>query len=229
MPLFRDLAADELADVKALFVTQTFVKLQNIVSEGEPGGALYIVLEGVVAVLRESVNANETIVTTLESGDYFGEMSLLDPKQPRAATVRALGDVRVAVLRHEGLIDLQRSHPVLAGRLLQNLSSRIRQAHQIAKTRTDQEAASRLALILVTMVGRRDDPAKNAAGSRLRLTSAELAAMTGQPRELVKRTLKQFSAAGLIQVYPKEIGVLNCERLGSFVGNQTAGEISLSA
>ena len=67
---------------------------ESIVRQDQAGHSMFIVTSGRVEVVLEPQN---TRVAIIESGGYFGEMSLLTG-EPRTATVRALGDVRVLEL-----------------------------------------------------------------------------------------------------------------------------------
>tara|TARA_R110002049_G_scaffold72490_2_gene187079 strand:+ start:77573 stop:78034 length:462 start_codon:yes stop_codon:yes gene_type:complete len=58
--------------------------------EGEPGGALFVLREGAVEVLREW-NGQTVTLGRLGQGDCFGEMALVDFR-PRSASVRAVKD-----------------------------------------------------------------------------------------------------------------------------------------
>ena len=53
---------------------QKFTKFETLLKEGDPGGALYIVLEGVVRV-RKMISGREDVLATLGAGEMFGEMS----------------------------------------------------------------------------------------------------------------------------------------------------------
>ena len=61
-----------------------------IVKQGDPADGLYLILEGEVRV-RLLSGGKETIVATLEAGDFFGELSLFD-QGPRSADVIANTD-----------------------------------------------------------------------------------------------------------------------------------------
>ena len=58
-----------------------------VVTKGSPGDAMYLVLDGELRV-RLIVSGKETLLATLSSGDFFGEMALLD-QGPRSADVVA--------------------------------------------------------------------------------------------------------------------------------------------
>lgn len=59
----------------------------EIVRQGEPGDAMYLILQGEVRV-RLMIGGKESILTTLASGEFFGEISLYD-QGPRSADVVA--------------------------------------------------------------------------------------------------------------------------------------------
>lgn len=91
--------------------------------EGEPGDAMYIVLEGRMMISKLIPGAGEEALAFLERGDYFGEMALID-NQPRSATAKAHdgGAVVLAMPREvvEGLLDMKK---VSSLRLLKILCS----------------------------------------------------------------------------------------------------------
>jgi NADH dehydrogenase len=69
-----------------------------IFHQGEPGINFYIIEKGEVEVLRSDGEEKSTeVLAVLGSGDFFGEMALVD-NQPRNATIRARTPVEVVVM-----------------------------------------------------------------------------------------------------------------------------------
>ena len=79
----REKLIDNLQEVR-------FSRGAEILKQGDPGETFYIVKTGTVKVtqLQKGASRAETIKEALSSGDYFGEMALLE-SQPRMATVTA--------------------------------------------------------------------------------------------------------------------------------------------
>lgn len=65
---------------------------ENITTQGEAGDYFYIVKDGKVVCFKDDKE-----VLSLESGGYFGEIALLEPK-PRQATCKAVGKTKVLSL-----------------------------------------------------------------------------------------------------------------------------------
>ena len=63
---------------------------QILFHEGDPGDAMYVVLEGRMLISKFIPGAGEEALAILERGDFFGEMSLIDG-EPRSADARAHG------------------------------------------------------------------------------------------------------------------------------------------
>lgn len=95
-----------------------------ICRQGEPGDRMYVVQAGKAEVLHEE-DGIEQPVGWLEAGDIFGEMAIFE-RQPRAATVRARGMMRVLTLDKRGFLRHIHEDPSLAYRILQQMSRRIR-------------------------------------------------------------------------------------------------------
>jgi CRP-like cAMP-binding protein len=79
--------------------------------EGDPGDAMYVVLEGRIRISKMIPGAGEEALAILERGDYFGEMALID-RQPRSALAKAhdAGAVVLAIPKNvvEGLLDIRK-------------------------------------------------------------------------------------------------------------------------
>jgi len=95
-----------------------------IFEENSVGREMYIVLTGKVKVIKERGGV-ETTLATLEEGDFFGEMSLFD-NNPRSATVKALGDVKLLEINQKNFLKKISRDPSLAFRMLEKMSQRIR-------------------------------------------------------------------------------------------------------
>ncbi|MCB9709174.1 MAG: cyclic nucleotide-binding domain-containing protein [Myxococcales bacterium] len=88
--LFKDLADDTLAHIISNLTPHAIEPGTQVLSEGTEDVAMFVVLGGELEVLKRISSSKRAIrVALLGPGDWFGEMSLLDPK-PRSASVRAL-------------------------------------------------------------------------------------------------------------------------------------------
>lgn len=107
-------------------------KGSEIVRQGEPGDACYLIRSGRVEVVQRDGDVQRTIAT-LGPGAVFGEAALLTDS-PRNATVRALEAVEMLVMRRDDLVEaIQADHRVGARMAeLLGLRDRPRQVEGIA-------------------------------------------------------------------------------------------------
>ncbi len=92
----------------------------NIVIEGELSWGLYVILEGVVGILKSNSLSGEVYdVGQLGPGAFFGEMSLIDD-QPRSATVRALLPVKLLHIPKDIFMAILASNPSMKDRFYEN-------------------------------------------------------------------------------------------------------------
>jgi len=79
---------------------QQYAAGETIIRQGDEPDNFYIILEGFVAVSHAGRDGREYTLAYLTSGDYFGEIGLLDGR-PRIATVKALTPVKVVSFDRE--------------------------------------------------------------------------------------------------------------------------------
>jgi len=95
-----------------------------IVRQGEVGDCMYVVQSGRVEVVQ-ATDLGEQRLAFLETGDFFGEMSVFE-RERRSATVRASGEARVLKVDKKTLLRRIKEDPLLAVNLLETMSHRIR-------------------------------------------------------------------------------------------------------
>ncbi len=122
VPIFHSLAKATLFDVARKTDEVTYPAGATVVREGDPGGALYIIVEGTV-----EVHTHGRVVAEMTAGDFFGEISLFDDK-PRSATIVAVDDVVVLTLSWSDFEPLLNA-PSVARAALRSLAERVREAH----------------------------------------------------------------------------------------------------
>jgi quercetin dioxygenase-like cupin family protein/general stress protein 26 len=94
--ILRDLPAGEIGVIAGRLQRVEVESGGVIARQGSPADKFVIVLEGEVAVTRESEDGTEQ-VTSLGAGDFFGEIAILRDT-PRSATLTAAGAVTLLTM-----------------------------------------------------------------------------------------------------------------------------------
>jgi len=121
-PLFAGLDGDGMAAVAEAAVEVEFAADRTIVRQGEIGTGLFIVAEGAVRVVRDG-----EIIAHLGSGEFFGELSVLDGG-PRNASVIADAPTICLALATWDAERVLREQPGVALAVLRVLAARLREA-----------------------------------------------------------------------------------------------------
>jgi serine/threonine protein phosphatase PrpC/CRP-like cAMP-binding protein len=112
MPLFKPLSERELLRVLQVTDVVAYTDGATVITEGETGEELFIVLSGHVKCTRGGAD-----LATFGPGDHFGEMALVR-SQPRSATVTSDGASELIVLRRTDFFEILRKEHQLAVKLL---------------------------------------------------------------------------------------------------------------
>jgi hypothetical protein len=95
-----------------------------IFSEGEIGNEMYIVQSGTVELIK-TIGKETRVLATLEKGDFFGEMSVLEDL-PRTASARAKTDVELVRINGATFDSMLKGNTEIAVRMMRKLSRRLR-------------------------------------------------------------------------------------------------------
>lgn len=124
LELFAMLDREVLRRIAAGARKRYYDDLEVLFSEGEPGDSLFVIDRGRVTVSKYDPDDGDILrLAVLESGSFFGEMSLLTGA-PRSATVQAEGGCDVVVLTRRDLQPVLAADPQIAEMLSKVLAER---------------------------------------------------------------------------------------------------------
>jgi hypothetical protein len=109
-PLFRSFSRAELVALIRGLRLKSFEAGQIVVSEGEPGGSLFVVTSGKLRAFVKSPQGRNVEVRQIEEGEFFGEISVLSGA-PRSATIAAAAPCDLLELDRATLDGIAASHP----------------------------------------------------------------------------------------------------------------------
>jgi CRP-like cAMP-binding protein len=208
IPFFAGLDDDALVRVAAGTRTRRFRRGEVIFHAGDPGDALFILVSGEVKISLPSETGDEAIIATLQAGDVFGELALLDGAA-RSATASALSATEAVVLPRDRFRELIATEPIVRDALLASLAGELRRLTVHVEELHFLDMTGRVAARLVRLA-EESAPAPDDGGTiRLRssLTQGELASMVGCTRQSVNKLLGQFSDEGLVRLDREGIAV----------------------
>ncbi len=94
--------------------------------EGDRGDRFYVILEGRLEIIKALGTSEERLLNVRGTGEYIGEMSLLDPDGLRTASVRSATPVRLLEMTRANFHSLLNERPMIAYEMARALSRRLR-------------------------------------------------------------------------------------------------------
>lgn len=120
VPLFTGMSDRALEAIGELAAPVSFAEGEALTRQGDPGDAFYVILSGAVAITRDG-----QAVGTLGSGDFIGEIALVDGRT-RTATAVAAGPVETLAITREAFQSLMERFSAVRLGVLMALTDRIR-------------------------------------------------------------------------------------------------------
>ena len=121
--LFNMLDDGETEQTLPYFELVNYKKGDILFHEGDVGDYIGIILSGALEVKKHTeFKGKQVIIASLKEGSFVGEMSLVNDKEPRSATVAAAEDSELLVLSRDSLDSLIEEHPYIGVKILKGLN-----------------------------------------------------------------------------------------------------------
>ena len=198
IPIFSELSDLQIDQLLAQTRKLHYPKGSVVLNEGDPGDYMLIILKGGVKVVLFGERGQEMLLYKLGSGDFFGELALVD-QAPRSATVITVEEtdfLQLVAKEFQALI--QKDH-VLCDKILRHLSGRVRDLTEQIRTLSMFDVYGRLVRCFIRLarqsVKKHDSPVFIEDPP----SQQELANMIGCSRETVSRAMKVLLGNGYLK------------------------------
>ncbi len=108
--------------------TITFEQDEIIYRQNDAGNCMFVIKDGEIGLFK-TANGYTDKSGELSKGDFFGELSILE-SCPRTATAKALSHCQLVVIHRSTFVKMLKSNMEIAIRMLQKLSTRMRESDQ---------------------------------------------------------------------------------------------------
>jgi len=200
IPFFSGLDESLLSELHAHASKRTYPKNTIIINEGDSTDSLYFIESGVVKVYLSDENGKEIIVNNHKTGEYFGELALIDDATRSASVMTTEKSVFKIIARVEFEKFLEK-HPKIALSLIKVLTQRIRNLTDNVRSLALMDVYGRVAKTLISLS--EVDGEKQVIKDKL--TQQDIANRVGASREMVARILKDLTFGGYISNVDRRI------------------------
>ena len=149
---FADLSDFDLAQIAGLTEARSYRAGELIVEERTAAERFFIIIRGKIQISKRFADGDEFVLGVHSDGEFFGEMGLLD-EGPRSATVRAVEPTTLVEITRTDFETLLYKAPLLAYRILRELSSRLRETGALLVSFLERRNAQTYRAYLQTIEG----------------------------------------------------------------------------
>lgn len=202
------LPREALMEVEKMAPMNLARKGATIMEPGANPGLLYLLKEGRVRIYKTNAEGKQFTMALLGPGNIFGEVGNTFSTGTHNAYAEALEDTVLCLLRKPDIDRLMQQHPQLALRVVEVLSTRLKQAQELMGYLAMGDVRSRLLYLLLQLTaefGADDDGPWTLVSADL--AHQDLASMIGTTRETVSANLSALSRNGLVRTGRKELWV----------------------
>jgi len=121
IPIFQNLSKRDLKKVAGIIYDRVYQPGEFLFEKDQPGAAMYIIKKGAIKILAPGPQNEEVVLATLETGDFVGELALLDDS-PRSASAMAVEKTEALAFFREDLNKLLNTNPETASRIFKELA-----------------------------------------------------------------------------------------------------------
>jgi CRP/FNR family transcriptional regulator, dissimilatory nitrate respiration regulator len=198
--LFSGLDDPALLELVCRGRLRLFAGGQSVFHQGDLAQGLHVVVHGRIKVFRTSTRGREQTLMIMGPGEPVGEAAALSGEN-YPATAETLETTETFYIPRQAFMDLIRSQPEVALRLLAALSARLKTFASLIEDLSLKGVAERLAAYLLALASKTDQE----GALELEVSKSELAAAVGTVPETLSRAFQQLTRAGAVETKGRRV------------------------
>ncbi|MFF3938072.1 Crp/Fnr family transcriptional regulator [Streptomyces phaeofaciens] len=216
--LLDTLDAEDREALLRLGTRRRYGDQEVLMMAGAVGDAVYMLLDGLVLVVGETEEGEESALAIRAAGEVVGELAVLDGNL-RSATVRAAGPVTALRIAPASFIGFLHSHPAAQLQVLRSVARKLRSATQRRIETSGCDARRRLARVLYELAAEYGRPRPDGSVLlELSLSQRALGSLAGVAVSTTERALAALRAEAVLTTGYRQLVLLDPERLTDLCG-----------
>jgi CRP-like cAMP-binding protein len=207
---FRTLSAEDRVLVASATREQRAAAGKVLFTEGEEADSLWAVKEGLVHIVKSGPQGRRVVLEIIPPGELFGAVVALQ-ERPYPATAIAVEDSVIWRLPAGLARQLCQKHPTLRSSILEQVTARLRGAHERLRSVALERVEQRLARAVLTLAEKIGECKGQA--TVLSVTRQELADMVGTTVETAIRLTSRWQRAGIVRSARHQLALTDMTRL----------------
>ncbi|MCI4624977.1 MAG: Crp/Fnr family transcriptional regulator [Candidatus Magnetoovum sp. WYHC-5] len=186
--LFSNLTTEELIEIAQKIQIKSLIKGQVVIYPEDTNETFYAILKGKVKITKTDFSGKEIILAIHQSGDFFGELSVIDGRTC-PATAHAVESSTIALIARDDFQHIIHNQTKVLNNLLFLMCSRLRDAWNVVEMLNFDNASKRIKMFLLISANKYGINNGDGITIKMKLTHQDIAEMTGVTRETVTRIL----------------------------------------
>jgi CRP-like cAMP-binding protein len=196
--LFEKLDPEEIELLETIVRERTLGANTIVFSQDDDSDSMYIIASGSAKVYSKADDGTEKVLTTLATGDIFGESALVGAGK-RSATVETMEPTDLMSISHQHFRQFAGHCPDLLWKVLEALIGRIQRMTDEHVEYASRDVPSRLIRVLCQLGEKHGEASEQGCRIKIEVKPQILAGMVGSSPERVSRLLGRFQAEGLVR------------------------------
>lgn len=196
----------ELSDFLGFATIRRPARGEAVISAGDPGDSMMIVVEGTLKICVQSSSGREIILDYLGPGGIIGEIAVFDGK-PRTADAIAAEPAELLVLQRRFILPFLERHPTAALRIIEMLCDKLRKTNALVQDGAAVPMGPKLARGVLRLMQDHGVREGGAVSIGFRISQTDLGNYVGLSRENVNRQLREWEEAGLLKISRGRISI----------------------
>ena len=214
VPLFKELAPDELEHIAAFTQQVRASRSEILFHRGDAPKGFHVIVLGQVKLAFVSAHGDEKVVDILGPGQSFGE-AVMFMERPHVVTAQALADSLLLHIQREAVFDELERDPRFARRMIAGLSRRL---HDLIGDLEANSMRSGTQRIIGYLLHACSPSSAQDGGIEVTLpaTKGVVASRLNLTQEHFSRILHELAAEGLVEVRGRSVHIRDVDRLRGF-------------
>lgn len=215
--LFQQLPPDQIAVLESQCRVRSFPRSTPIYLPSDHANGVLLLAQGLVKIGSITEEGKQSILTFIEPGELFGELSLMGGEQ-REEFAEAVEKSQVVLIPNEVMQQLLLRNTRLSLGITRLIGLRRRRIERRLKNLLFRSNRERLVHLLLELAAQYGRPTPDGVQLKIKLSHQDLASVIGSTRETVTVLLGEMQSEGLLKLGRRKIILTDQARLAKTVG-----------